>query len=72
LAGAAANAEAVKNVARFHCRSANRFTTRSLGASSAITLMVRPSEFGASMRNLASAAEDMRADSLSIIGYRLS
>ena len=46
---------------------AKSLITRSLGGSSAITLMVRGREFGASMRKRASAALDMRADSDSMI-----
>src|SRR5260221_808449 len=64
--GVLPNADAVKNVALFHWRCASSLTTRSLGASSAITLAERGLEFGASMRNRASAALDMRADSLCI------
>ena len=65
--GAPENAEAVRNVARCHGEAANSLTMRSLGASSAITLTARACEFGRSMRNFASAAELIRADSLCMI-----
>src|SRR5207247_1511781 len=58
---------AVKNVAWFQTAPASRLTTASPAASSAITLIARGIEFGACTRNRASAAELMRADSLSII-----
>jgi len=63
---APAKAEAVRKVAPCQESRAKSFTTRSLAASSAMTLMARGREFGAAMRNFASAAELMRADSLSI------
>src|ERR1700722_10794167 len=65
--GAPENADAVRKLARCQGERASSLTTRSLGASSAITLTVRGREFGALMRNLASAAELIRADSLSIM-----
>src|SRR5215472_17004264 len=63
---APAKAEAVRKVAPCQASHANCLTTRSPAVSSAITLTARGREFGASMRNLASVAELMRADSLCI------
>src|SRR5215217_9015757 len=62
--GALAKAEAVKNVAAAHEDCARSLTTCSLGLSSAMTLTARGFEFGSLMRNLASAAELIRALSL--------
>src|SRR5215210_8744923 len=62
--GALANAEAVKNVAARHCDCASSLTTSSLGLSRAMTFTTRACEFGSLIRNLASAAELMRALSL--------
>src|SRR5262249_56074728 len=64
---APAKAEAVRKLAPCHELRASSLTTRSLAASSAMTLTPRGPEFGASMRNFASAAELMRADSLCIL-----
>src|SRR5262245_42464060 len=64
---APAKAEAVRKLAPCHELRASSLTTRSLAASSAMTLTARGREFGASMRNFASAAELMRADSLCIL-----
>src|SRR5215831_10502630 len=64
--GAPANAEAVKKLALFQRRSARRLTSASLPASSAMTLMCRGLELGASIRNRASAAVDILALSVSI------
>src|SRR5690348_1471030 len=63
---APSKAEAVRKVAPFHLRLARCFTTASLGWSSAITFTARGFELGALMRKRASAADDMRADSLSM------
>ena len=60
----------MRKVARFQCDCASCLTTLSLGVSSAITLTARGFEFGALMRNLASAAELIRADLLSIVRSR--
>src|SRR5215467_7266648 len=57
-------AAAVKNVVRFQGSFASRRTTLSLGSSSAMTLTVLETEIPRWMRNRASAAEFMRADSL--------
>src|SRR5262245_33256914 len=62
-----ANADAVKKVARVHARAARCLATRSLDASSAMTLTLRGCELGASMRNLASAAVVARAHWLIIV-----
>src|SRR5436305_7587009 len=67
LAGAPENAEAVKKVAWFHFAWASRLTTRSAGVSSAMILIARGFEFGASMRKRASAADAIRALSLCIL-----
>src|SRR5229473_8326196 len=64
--GALAKADAVKKLALFQACSASRLMTRSLGASSAMILMTRVFELGASMRNRASAADDILALSLTI------
>src|ERR1700691_2544396 len=64
--GAPENEDAVRKEARCHWEPARSLTTCSLGASSAITLTARGCELGRLMRNLASAAELIRADSLCI------
>src|SRR5260221_10541709 len=64
--GAPANADAVKKLALFQRRSARCLTSASLAGSSAMTLTCRGLEFGASIRNRASAAVDILALSLSI------
>src|SRR5258708_14250442 len=64
--GAPENDDAVRKLARCHGDCASSLTMRSLWASSAITLTARGCEFGRSMRNFASAAELIRADSLCI------
>src|SRR5207248_11402084 len=66
---AAAKADAVRKVAPCQEPRANSFTTRSLPASSAMTLTARGREFDASIRKFASAAELLRADAL---GMRVS
>src|SRR5580692_6896839 len=70
LGGAPENDDAVRNVAACHCDCARSLTMCSLWLSSAITLTARGFEFGRLMRNLASAAELIRAESLSI-GFSL-
>src|ERR1700733_5902424 len=60
--GAPEKAVAVRKVAPCHGACASSLTARSAGGSSAITLTARGLELGAAMRNLACAAEAIRAD----------
>ena len=72
--GSPANAEAVKKLALFQRSCASCLTTVSLVGSSAMTLTRRGFEFGALMRNRASAALDIRAlsDSMRDDGSRMT
>src|ERR1700730_2215919 len=67
--GGGENAEAVKKAALFQRNRARCLTSASLGPSSAMTLTCRGFEFGALIRNRASAALDILALSLSIPGF---